>query len=170
MSQTTSLTPSPASATSSADAAAAPAIAAYRQFFVLGLEATRDPSRFTAEAKPGPADFRAYAFDPILGEYVAFVMGLASDKVAYRGTPPTPRISVTTVDLAATPYPRVELSNCPTPAPTWKQYSVTTGQELVTASPSVAPPYRLAVEVIQHQGRWGVSKITADGSATCDQP
>ncbi len=165
---TDSASPSTApSPTPSADPRAEPAIAAYRAFFAAGLEAARNPGRLATEPKPGASDFRNYSFDPLRGQYIAFVMGLASDKVAYRGSPPTPRITVSKVDLAAQPYPMVELSNCPTLAPTWTAYSLATGQQIKEASASVPPPYRLRVEVIRYQGRWGVSKITADDTATC---
>jgi len=165
---TVPVTPSASvSASPSLDPRAQPAIEAYRQFFALGLDATRNPGRLPAEAEPGAADFRNYSFDPMRGQYTAFVLGLASDKVAFKGAPPTPRITVSTVDMAATPHPTVVLSNCPTPAPTWKAYSLATGAEVPTTTSSVAPPYRLSVEVIEYQGRWGVAKVTADNSATC---
>ena len=165
---TGSASPSTASSpTPSVDPRAEPAIAAYRAFFAAGLEAARNPGRLATDPKPGAADFRNYSFDPLRGQYIAFVMGLASDKVAYRGSPPTPRITVSRVDLAAQPYPMVELSNCPTPAPTWTAYSLATGKDIPAKPASVPQPYRLQVEVIQYQGHWGVSKITADNTATC---
>lgn len=165
----TTATPSPAptSPSASVDPQVAQAVEAYRQFFTLGLEATRNPGRLGAEVEPGAADFRNYSFDPMRGTYTAFVMRLASQRVAYRGTPPTPRITVTAVDLHASPNPVVELSNCPTPAPTWKLYAVATGQDVPVTAPSVPPPYRLAVKVVRYQGRWGVSTVTADNTATC---
>ncbi len=156
-----------ASAAPTVEPQAQPAVEAYEQFFTLGLDATRNPGRLPSEPVSGGADFRNFSFDPMRGQYTAFVLGLASDKVAFKGTPPTPQITVSTVDLTAKPYPMVVLSNCPTPAPTWKAYSIATGAEVPTSTSSVPPPYRLRVEVIQYQGRWGVSKVTADNTATC---
>lgn len=133
---------------------------AYLAFDAAATAATRDPAKFMAGKDPS-VDFQRYAFDPFRGQYVSYVMGLARERVAYRGTPPQPRLSVVSVDLAAKPYPKVVLSNCETPAPMWREYVIKTGKVVPEAN-QVPPPYRVTIEVIYYEKHWGAYKVAID--------
>jgi hypothetical protein len=150
----------------SIDPRAQPAVDAYLKMTAAAISAKRDPKKSVAGTDPA-SDFRPYSFDPFRAEYAAYMMQLARDQVAYRGTPHEPRIKVKSVDLAAKPYPKVVLTNCQTPAPTWRAYDRKTGKDLPEPSVSVPPPYLLTVEVIQYDSHWGVQKIDGDRSRTC---
>ena len=95
------------------------------------------------------------------------MLSLDTSGIAFRGTPPSPRITVTDIDLDADPHPTVSLTNCPTAAPTWTAFSVADDTAVPTTTPAVPPPHRLTVTVIQAQGRWGVAEVDADEGATC---
>lgn len=143
---------------------ASSAVAAYRAL------AAADSA---AEKRPGDATLRktiiAYTFDPLRGQLTGYLVSLSTQGVAWRGSPPQPRVSVVSVKPTASPWPQVMLSDCPTPAPTWQEYVVKTGK-VVPPAPSqvtVPPPYRIAVEVIFYQGHWGVRSTTPDTSRTC---
>jgi hypothetical protein len=116
---------------------------------------------------PSSADFTKYSFDPLKSQMSGYVAGLAQQGVAFKGTPPRPRVTVTAINLAAKPYPTVLLSSCPTPESTWVEYVVVTGKVVPFASAKVPPPYRVAVEMIYSDGHWGVARTTPDTSATC---
>lgn len=101
------------------------------------------------------------------GEYVAYVMGLDRQGAAFRGDPPLPRVSVESVDLDGSPYPRVILRDCRTPAPTWEKYVIETGEGVPEANGPIPPPYELTVTIIFFDGRWGIQDSTSDKSRTC---
>lgn len=162
----TSSTPSAtASPTVSIDPNAQPAVDAYRSFNAAATAATRDPEKFMAGKDP-TMDFQRYSFDPFRGQYISYVMSLARQEVAFRGAPPQPRLSVLSADLTAKPYPKVVLSNCETPAPSWREYVVKTGKVVPEAN-QVPPPYRTTIEIIYYDKHWGVSKVTVDRTKTC---
>lgn len=157
-------TPSLSRSSSPINGPATSAVAAYR-----ALSAADN----AAEAKPADARLRkqivAYAFDPLRGQLTGYLVSLSTQGVAWRGSPPQPRVSVVSVKSSASPWPQVMLSDCPTPAPTWQEYVVKTGK-VVPPAPSqvtVPPPYRIAVELIFYQGHWGVRSTTPDTSRTC---
>jgi len=165
----TSTTPTQTSSPSvspSVDPAAQPALDAYMAFWDAANDAQRDPATFSKDEESAKA-FTSVAFDPIRIAYIQYIAGLANEKTAFRGTPGRPRVKVQSVDLAAQPYPMVVLADCPTPEPTWRKYLVKTGEVVPEANGSVPPPYKLTVEVIKVDGRWGASKVTADKSRTC---
>jgi hypothetical protein len=148
------------------DPRARPAVEAYLKFVHAARLAARRPPAVGATYPPG-GDFTKYSFDPIRAKYAEYVIGLSKDGAAMRGVPPLPRVSVKSIQLSAPGYPTVVLSDCPTPASTWKEYVIATGKEVRSSPARVAPPYRLSVEVIRYSGRWGVSKIIVDMSRTC---
>ena len=153
-----------ATPTSSIDPNAQPAVATYEAFVVASRAATEDPQAFASGKNE---DFTRSSFDPIQGLFTAYVMGLAREQAAFRGTPPRPRIRVKSVELDAKPYPRVVLLDCQTPAPTWEKYLTKTGKSVPSANGKVPPPYELTVEVIYYEGRWGASTVSSDKSRTC---
>jgi hypothetical protein len=127
-----------------------------------------NPPKQVGDPLPGGGNFRPYSFDPVQGQTLSDVLSLTQLQVAYRGTPPVSRVSVTSVDLAAKPYPTVTLTDCPTPA-NWKIVATSPGPPpTVKSSPSGAPAPNLATaKVIFYEKRWGVSTISTDTSRTC---
>lgn len=106
-------------------------------------------------------------FDPARSEYVGYVLNLTLAQLAYQGTPPTPRLSVTNADLAARPYPTVTLTDCPTAPASWKVVATSGPPPTTKTSPTAPPPYKATVTVIYYEKHWGVSKMTVDTSKTC---
>jgi hypothetical protein len=154
------------SASPSYDPKVKPAVDAYLAFSAAAFVAEQNPPALGASL-PAGGDFTAYAFDPIKAELLGYVTTLNRSHQAWRGTPPTPRVSVLTVDLGAAPYPTVTLSDCPTPAPTWQQYEVATGVVAQPQPGSAPPPYLITAQLIYFENHWGVSKTTHDSSRTC---
>lgn len=147
-------------------AQAALAVEAYQAFWRAAINAQRHPVA-AGDAYPQEADFARFSFDPVRATYTGFIAGLATQGVQFRGTPPTPRVSVISVEPAATPYPVVTLRDCQTPAPDWNEYVVATGKQVPKASAAVQPPYEITAKVIFYEGHWGVQATTTDTSRTC---
>jgi hypothetical protein len=155
------------SSTSSAvDARAQPAVDAYENFWATSMAANASP--FAPASTPAASeDFTKFSFDPARANQLTYVAQLVQSGVAWKGSHPTPRLSVTAIDLEASPYPTVTLTNCPTPAPTWQAYYLATGKP-VPGNPSAVPlPYEITVQMIKYQGQWGVQSLTSDSSKTC---
>lgn len=157
----TSRTPSP-----TLDPRAAAALEAFRKFSTATFNADRRPLP-KGKAYPAKADFTLYSWDPLRAQVLASLIAAERFGIAYRGTPPTPRITAVDVRLDADPYPTVVLTNCDTPAPTWEAYDPATGKALPTTGSAVPPPYEAKVTLILFKGRWGAQSITADKSRTC---
>lgn len=114
-------------------------------------------------------DFSKYSFDPIRAEVVSLILNFTQGRIAFRGTPPAPRVRVASAATEAA-RPTVTLRDCPTAAPSWTAYYQATGKA-IPARPSGAPlPHLLVVTVIYFQNRWGVSKIVPDTKHTCEAP
>jgi hypothetical protein len=143
-----------------------PAVEAYSRFSNAADNAQRNPVRAGA-VYPAQSDFTLHSFDPIRHQYAVYILSLAQQQVAFKGNPPWHRVSVVSVELAATPSPLVVLTDCPTPPTEWKEYVVRTGEEVAAVPAKIPPPYRLTVEIIKYRGHWGVQKITPDTSVTC---
>jgi hypothetical protein len=154
-------TPSP-----SIDPQAQPAVNAYLGFSRAAFNADRHPLP-AGSAYPAAADFTQYTWDPLRAQVTAQLVASNRFGIAYRGTPPAPRITSVELRLNSHPYPSVVLTNCDTPAPTWEAFDPATGQRLSTTGASVPPPYQTTITVILYQGRWGVQSISADTSRTC---
>lgn len=154
------------SATPTIDPQAQPAVDAYMAFDAGTSAAQQHPFNPVTSTPPTGADFTKYSFDPTTPTTLQFVGALAAAGEAYRGTPPTARITITAINLAAKPYPVVTLVNCPTLAPTWHAYLVKTGEQVPDQQTKAPPPNPIAVEVIQYQGHWGVRTVTPEAK-TC---
>jgi hypothetical protein len=141
---------------------AAAAVSAYRAY---------STAVFAAERSPGDATVRdrlsKVSFDPARGKQLGYLVSLASQGVAWRGSPPSPRVSVLSVGLDAKPWPRVVVSDCPSPSPSWREYVVKTGAAVPTVASKVAPPFKISAELILYQDHWGVQSTTVDRSQTC---
>jgi hypothetical protein len=154
-----------ASPTPPIDPQAQPAVTAYKKFMAAAANAQMKPPAVGA-GYPTNADITKYSFDPLQHQYNIYISGLASQGVAFKGTPPTPRITVTAINLTAKPYPTVVLVDCPTPAPTWKAYDGS-GKAVPDKPGTVPLPHKTTVQMIDYQGHWGVYKSTPDAGKTC---
>jgi hypothetical protein len=157
---------SPSATSPSYDPRAKPAVDAYMRFTTAAEKTEMHPPNLGQPLR-ADVDFTKYSFDPIKSAFFGYVTTLNREGQAWRGTPPTPRISVLSVDLTAKPYPTVTLWDCPTPARSWQQYDVKTGRVASTRAGLPSPPYRITAEIIFYKGRWGASKITPESSRTC---
>lgn len=101
---------------------------------------------------------------------MAFDGALASARkagVIYRGTPPTPRIVVTT-DKSSASLPEVIAVNCPLAGPDpLTAYHVSTGKPVATPPAKVAPPYAQTAKVFLLKGKWITTSFTTDATKTC---
>ena len=147
------------------DPRAQPAVDAYEAFWSAASRALQAPKAAGSEYPPS-ADFARYSFDPVRGQYEAYLAGLAAQRVQFRGTPPRPRVAVTSVDQAAKPYPKVVLTDCQEQTD-WNQYVTGTDRKVPVASASVAPPYLITGTMIYYQGRWGLQSTTTATDRTC---
>jgi hypothetical protein len=161
----TPTTTTPSTPTSNVDARALPALRAYRQFIAASQNAKRKPVA-QGEKYPRASDFNRWSFDPARAEYETYIWSLALGDVEFRGTPPQSHARVEEIDLDASPYPTVHVSDCQTGG-NWVGYDTKLGKVLPTPKPSVAPPYLSKSTVIYFRKRWGVSTIKVDTSRTC---
>lgn len=161
-------TPATSSSSAPADPRVAAAVKAYDNFMAAYAVSEQHPPDSQGKPYVAGGDFTKYAFDPARIEYVSYILGLTQLQLAYRGTPPVPRVSVTNADLATKPYPTVTLVDCPTAPNNWKVVATSPGPPATTkTTPKAPPPYKATVTVIFYEKHWGVSKITTDTSRTC---
>jgi hypothetical protein len=162
---TTSPTSSP---TATIDPKAKPAVDAYLAYVTASNIALRKPRGLGEAFAPG-ADYSKYSFDPAEGSLSAIILQLSSQILKMTGDPGKPRARVQSLELEAKPYPRVVLTDCPTPPARWHPTDAKTGKDVSAPLPSgvAAPPYQTKVVVIYYQGHWGVSQTTSDTSRTC---
>ena len=90
-----------------------------------------------------------------------------SQGVEFRGTPDTLHVTVSDIDLQASPWPTVMLKDCQTGGD-WQEYSIKTGKKVPLAENSdVPPPYLITARMIFYKNHWGLHSTTADKSRTC---
>jgi len=142
-----------------------PAVDAYVAFTTASNNASRNPLPFNSSYPPG-ADYKKFSFDPMRVQNDTYLANLASQKISFRGTPPTPRVHVTSVQLDAKPYPTVMLADCQTTDSDWQAYDQA-GHQLPAAPASAPPPYLISAKMIYYKGHWGLQETTADTSHTC---
>lgn len=120
-----------------------------------------DQSRFKA--------IKAHAVDPALAREGADLFRYQRGGVAFKGTPPPPRVSVKAIHLDARPYPAVALVDCPSLSSTWNLYTVKGHKLVPTTVPKGAakPPYALTVAVIFYKSRWMVHGTRLNVRKTC---
>ena len=153
------------SPTPTIDPQAQPAATAYMNFMAAAAKAQENPPAIGVGYAPD-ADITKYSFDPLQHQYNLYISDLQAQGVAFKGTPPIPRVTVSAINLAAEPYPTVILADCPTPAPSWKAYD-STGKVVADKPGTVPPPHKTVVQMINYGGHWGVYKSTPDASKTC---
>lgn len=152
--------------TAPTESPAQPAITAYRQYLKATYNAQRSPRKVGGKYA-SDADFTKFAFDPMLTQENAYIESLSQQGEAFRGTPPSPRISIKQTNLTAKPYPTVVLTNCPESASAWVAYEVATGEPVPFTSPKVKPPYLSTVTLIYYKDHWGIQSTSVDSSRTC---
>lgn len=158
------------SSSAPADPRVAAAVRAYDMFSASANYAQAHPPKKIGDALPPRGDFRPYSFDPAQGQVLSYVFSLTADSVAYRGTPPSPRTSVTFVQLNAAPYPSVILNDCPTAPADWTTYYRATGKRTGDKPGQVKPPYVVTVRMIFYKKHWGVYKLSPNATRTCTPP
>lgn len=158
------------SSSAPADPRVAAAVTAYTNFVTATNFTYAHPPRKVGDPLPRQGDFRPFSFDPAQGKVLSYVFSLTTDGIDYHGTPPTPRTSVTSVDLGAAPYPTVTLTDCPTAPGNWTTYYRATGKPTGGQPPKVKPPYLVTVQVIFYKKHWGVYKLSPNSKRTCTFP
>jgi hypothetical protein len=149
------------------DPRVAAAVKAYTSFVTATNFTYAHPPRKVGDPLPKHGDFRPFSFDPAQGKVLSYVFSLTTDGIEYRGTPPTPRTSVTSADLGAAPYPTVTLTDCPTAPANWTTYYRATGKPTGGQPLKVKPPYLVTVQVIFYKKHWGVYKLSPNSKRTC---
>lgn len=165
MTSSTPTTPSPPPRsdqvpTPSVTPAAQGAVDAYIAFYNASTADDRDPAHADLSALNRYLSGKARTlFDGIYAD-------MKNSGLAYRGTPPNPRVKVQTVGSPTF----VILTSCPlaSSADPYVEYHVATGQP-VTASPprTPAPPYLLTLPMTKSGGQWQLTDVVQDTSRTC---
>jgi hypothetical protein len=154
------------SPTPTLDSRAQPAVTAYESFQATAHQAQRHPVA-QGQSWPTGADFTKYSFDPIRASYEAYIWSLRAEGVEFRGTPDTSHVSVKSINLGASPWPLVTLTDCQTGGD-WNAYVIKTGKKLSLAgNGSAPPPYLITAKIIYFDGHWGLQSNTADKTRTC---
>jgi len=141
---------------------AQPAVDTYLAMLTAGNAAFRDPQH----ASLAPID--KYADGEIRYIYHQSIADARKQKLAYRGTPATPRVTVVSSALDAT-LPKVVLRDCALSSASnpWTAYSLATGKPIPPATNKVPPPYANTITVFKTQNVWHVFTIKTDGTRTC---
>lgn len=146
---------------------AQPAVDAYEAFNDAANQAQRKPVA-DGEKLPPEADFTKFSFDPIKTQQAAYIWSLESQGVEFRGTPYEPNISVTKIDLKASPWPMVTLTDCPSGGDDWDEYSIKTNKRVPSVDDGdIPPPWLATAKVIYYKGHWGVYSMTVNKDRTC---
>lgn len=143
--------------TAKVDPAAQPAVDAYLSFGSTADKAQRKPRRLGEPIDPA-ADFTQYSFDPVMTQEATYVLRLAQNGWAVRGTAPSRHPQVESVNLTAEPYPTVTLHDCVLAPADWQEYDVKTGKPVPNPY-ATRQPLTTQIQVIQYQGHWGVYKM-----------
>lgn len=160
----TSTSTAPSSAVTTPAPAGAAAVAAYVAFRAAAHNAEKKPTDTARENA-----LKAYAVDPALGHEGGSLISYVTGDIAWGGTPPSPRVSVSAVEPAAKPYPTVTLRDCPTPAPSWKPYNIKTHKPVSVTFPgsTAPPPHAITATVIYYRSRWLVQTSVTEVKKTC---
>lgn len=127
---------------------------------------------FQVQSRLDPAKASTGAFDKYLVGVARakFDSALKADPgVAYRGTPPTRRVSVVSSKLKGS-LPKVVLSDCPmfSTSDPWTAYNIKTGKAVPRKPVKVAPPYMSTVTMFQpNRKQWIIANFVTDFTKTC---
>lgn len=149
-----------------ADARVLAAVHTYEAFNRTLAEAQRHPVA-VGRSYPTEANFSRYSFDPLRAENESAISELSLRKRAYRGTPPTSDIRVTSIDLGAEPSPTVTLSDCRAGRARWRPYDTRTNKVVAGREERTSSRLGLTVRVIFYHQRWGVQTIEPDPNRAC---
>lgn len=140
------------------------ATSAYVAFSAASHDAERKP---TDGARANA--LKAFAVDPALANEGSSLISYATGDIAWGGTPPTPRVTVSAAQPTAKPYPTVTLKDCPTAAPSWKPYNIKNHQPVTVTFPGskAPPPHAVTATVIYSHSRWLVQKTVIEVKETC---
>lgn len=129
---------------------------------------------FNAQSRLDPAKASTAPFDK-------YLVGVAKVKVdsalkaepgiAYRGTPPTERVSVVSSKLTGS-LPKVVLSDCPafSTSDPWRAYDIKTGKAVRLKPVKVPAPYTTTVTMFQpNRKHWVVANFVTDFTRTCSR-
>jgi len=159
--------PATAIPSGTADPRAAAAVSTYREFVKATNHLMRHPVLPTDSVYPEASDFTRYSVDPVQSQYESFVAMLVKSRHAFRGTAPKSSITVTSIDLQATPYASITLSDCQTKRDRWRAYDTRTEVMNPKMTPGFAAPYGITVTVVLAQQRWKVQTIKPDPAGLC---
>jgi hypothetical protein len=141
-------------------ASAQGAVNAYIAFYNSSTLADRDP------AHADLATLNQYLTGKALTLFDGTYKGMKRSGLAYRGTPPAPRVKISSV-LSST---AIFLSSCPLvskPDP-YVEYHVSTKKVVATGKlRSPAPPYLLTLPMKKVFGKWKLTDVVQDTSKTC---
>jgi hypothetical protein len=149
------------------DPRASAAVSTYAAFNRTLHHALRHPEGMVGSTYPDASDFVRYSADPVQSQYASFISILNRTHHAFRGTPPKSNVTVTSIDLKATPYPLITLSDCQTDRDTWRAYDVRKNTMNPQLTPSVPAPYGITVTVAYVLQRWKVETIKPDPAGMC---
>jgi hypothetical protein len=155
---------------SGVDPRAQAAVTAFLGYWSAWTAAFQRPYGPNGKKPTSDEDVSKYSVEPEKRNILSDVFYLATARQAWRGSPPTPRFGVLSIDLAARPLPIVMLTNCPTVG-AWRLVSARTGKAIPTVAPSkpdkAKPPYGSVVKVVLYHGDWVVTQVTTDRTQTC---
>ncbi len=159
-----SSSPAPTSGSPSIAPQEKAAMTAYIAFAKASRSAEEQPSdksRFNS--------VRAHAVDPALANEGETLFNYQRANIAFKGQPPSPRVSVMVLAPAAKPYPTATVIDCPTISSRWKAYDTKTHNVVPIKYPgeTAKPPHPTTANLIYYGGRWAVQKITTDVRQTC---
>lgn len=159
-----SSSPAPTSTSPSVSPTEQAAVAAYVAFRAAAHNAEKKPTDTALENA-----LKAYAVDPALGHEGGSLISYVTGDIAWGGTPPAARVSVSAVKPAANPYPMVTLRDCPTAAPSWKPYNIKTHKPVSVEFPGskAPPPHAITATVIYYRSRWLVQTSVTEVKKTC---
>lgn len=141
---------------------AQPAVDALAAYATAVAKAWADP------AHANTAEIEKYANGQAAIAQINALKQAKEEGLAYRGTRPTSRVTVVSMELAAA-VPKVVLRDCALDSTTgpYVLYVVATGKPAPQPTLSVPPPYAKSITVLKISGAWTVSAITTDATKTC---
>jgi hypothetical protein len=136
------------------------AVDAYIAFYNASTAADRDPAHADLAA------LNRYLSGKALNLFDGIYASMRKAGLAYRGSPPNPRVKVSSV-LGST---AVFLSSCPLASSSdpYVEYHVATGKPVATGTPRTPPPpYLLTLPMKKVAGHWKLTDVLQDTSKTC---
>jgi hypothetical protein len=140
---------------------AQPAVQAYVDFSAAWAAAIRDP------AHADIASIDKYLTGKAQTLFDQSLQTAITATVAYRGTPPELRITVTTNDVADSVLPQVTLRNCPTVDDSWVEYDTETGAVVPQPPHDPPAPWARTIKMAYVRSQWTVTDLTTDSTQTC---